>query len=104
MREARFWIGAADGHDHGLRASADLLLRFGAATWPHQMVRMDATTAASRVFTFLPNGRPAGNFMGATVQVCPGNTEFDYLTRQLVINRPGRIRLESPDPQVCSLS
>lgn len=69
---------------------------------PHGMVRMDATTAASRVFTFLPNGRPAGNFAGATVQVCPGNTEFDYLTRRLVINRPGRIRLESLD--ACSLS
>jgi 23S rRNA (pseudouridine1915-N3)-methyltransferase len=39
VREARFWIGAADGHDEGLRSSADLLLRFGAATWPHLMVR-----------------------------------------------------------------
>ena len=39
VREARFWIGAADGHDAGLRGSADLLLRFGAATWPHLLVR-----------------------------------------------------------------
>ena len=39
VREARFWIGAADGHDHGLRKSADMLLRFGAATWPHLLVR-----------------------------------------------------------------
>ena len=39
VREARFWIGAADGHDAALRNSADLLLRFGAATWPHLMVR-----------------------------------------------------------------
>ena len=39
MRETRFWIGAADGHDEGLRGSADLLLRFGAATWPHLLAR-----------------------------------------------------------------
>ena len=39
VREARFWIGAADGHDAGLRSSADLLLRFGAATWPHLLAR-----------------------------------------------------------------
>ena len=39
VREARFWIGAADGHDEGLRGSADLVLRFGAATWPHLLVR-----------------------------------------------------------------
>ena len=39
VREARFWIGAADGHDNALRGRADLLLRFGAATWPHLLVR-----------------------------------------------------------------
>ena len=39
VREARFWIGAADGHDEALRGSADLLLRFGAATWPHMLAR-----------------------------------------------------------------
>jgi len=39
VREARFWIGAADGHDPAVRDSADLVLRFGAATWPHLMVR-----------------------------------------------------------------
>ena len=39
VREARFWIGAADGHDQALRDSADLLLRFGAATWPHLLAR-----------------------------------------------------------------
>ena len=39
VREARFWIGAADGHDERLRDSADLLLRFGAATWPHLLAR-----------------------------------------------------------------
>jgi 23S rRNA (pseudouridine1915-N3)-methyltransferase len=38
-REARFLIGAADGHDEKQRSSADLLLSFGAATWPHLLVR-----------------------------------------------------------------
>jgi 23S rRNA (pseudouridine1915-N3)-methyltransferase len=38
-REARFWIGAADGHEAALRDQADLLLSFGPATWPHLLVR-----------------------------------------------------------------
>lgn len=39
MREARFLIGAADGHDTAVRDKADLLLSFGAATWPHMLAR-----------------------------------------------------------------
>jgi len=39
IREARFLIGAADGHSQEDRAEADLLLAFGAATWPHLRVR-----------------------------------------------------------------
>ena len=39
VREARFMIGAADGHDEATRADADMLLSFGAATWPHLLVR-----------------------------------------------------------------
>jgi 23S rRNA (pseudouridine1915-N3)-methyltransferase len=38
-REARFVIGAADGLDDSERAQADLLLSFGAATWPHLLAR-----------------------------------------------------------------
>ncbi|MFW2831574.1 23S rRNA (pseudouridine(1915)-N(3))-methyltransferase RlmH [Sphingomonas sp. ID0503] len=38
-REARFLIGAADGHDQADRNKADLLLSFGAATWPHMLAR-----------------------------------------------------------------
>ena len=38
-REARFLIGAADGHGEAGRAGADLLLSFGPATWPHLLVR-----------------------------------------------------------------
>lgn len=39
VREARFLIGAADGHGDAARASADLLLGFGAMTWPHLLAR-----------------------------------------------------------------
>lgn len=39
VREARFVIGAADGHSAGERAQADLLLAFGKATWPHLLAR-----------------------------------------------------------------
>lgn len=38
-REARFLIGAADGHDEAHRRDADLMLAFGAATWPHLLAR-----------------------------------------------------------------
>ena len=39
IREARFLIGAADGLTTAERASADKVLSFGTATWPHLMVR-----------------------------------------------------------------
>ncbi len=39
MREARFVLGAADGHSNQERAEADLLLAFGPATWPHLLAR-----------------------------------------------------------------
>lgn len=39
VREARFLIGAADGHDDAARAAADRLMSFGPATWPHLLVR-----------------------------------------------------------------
>ncbi len=39
VREARFLIGAADGFDDAERAGADLLLNFGAMTWPHMLAR-----------------------------------------------------------------
>ena len=39
MREARFLIGAADGFTDTERGEADLLLAFGAMTWPHLMAR-----------------------------------------------------------------
>jgi 23S rRNA (pseudouridine1915-N3)-methyltransferase len=39
VREARFVIGAADGHGDQARQKADLLLGFGSMTWPHLLVR-----------------------------------------------------------------
>lgn len=39
VREARFVLGAADGHAAEERAEADLLLAFGKATWPHLLAR-----------------------------------------------------------------
>jgi 23S rRNA (pseudouridine1915-N3)-methyltransferase len=39
VREARFVIGAADGHDAKAREEADLLLALGAMTWPHLLAR-----------------------------------------------------------------
>ena len=39
VREARFHLGAADGHGEQARAKADLLLGFGTMTWPHLLAR-----------------------------------------------------------------
>jgi 23S rRNA (pseudouridine1915-N3)-methyltransferase len=39
IREARFLIGAADGLTAAERSRADRIIAFGAATWPHLMVR-----------------------------------------------------------------
>jgi len=39
VREARFVIGAADGHGDAARTEADLLFAFGKATWPHLLAR-----------------------------------------------------------------
>jgi type IV fimbrial biogenesis protein FimT len=47
-------------------------------------------------FTFLPNGLPATNFVGATVTACPTAGGTDSAIRSLVIGRAGRIDLNSP--------
>ena len=39
VREARFHLGAADGHGETARSRADLLLAFGPMTWPHLLAR-----------------------------------------------------------------
>jgi 23S rRNA (pseudouridine1915-N3)-methyltransferase len=54
-REARFLIGAADGHEEKQRASADLLLSFGAATWPHLLARAMLAEQLFRATSILAN-------------------------------------------------
>jgi 23S rRNA (pseudouridine1915-N3)-methyltransferase len=54
-REARFLIGAADGHDDEQRRSADLLLSFGPATWPHLLVRAMLAEQLFRATSILAN-------------------------------------------------
>jgi 23S rRNA (pseudouridine1915-N3)-methyltransferase len=54
-REARFLIGAADGHDDAQRDEADLLLSFGAATWPHLLVRAMLAEQLFRATSILAN-------------------------------------------------
>ena len=53
MREARFVLGAADGHTEQERTEADLLLAFGKATWPHLMARAMLMEQLYRVTTIL---------------------------------------------------
>jgi len=54
-REARFVIGAADGHDADERATADMLLSFGPATWPHLLVRAMLAEQLFRATSILAN-------------------------------------------------
>jgi 23S rRNA (pseudouridine1915-N3)-methyltransferase len=54
-REARFFIGAADGHEDAQRAGADLLLSFGPATWPHLLVRAMLAEQLFRATSILAN-------------------------------------------------
>ena len=55
VREARFLIGAADGHDAELRDQADLLLSFGPATWPHLLARAMLAEQLFRATSILVN-------------------------------------------------
>ncbi|MEO7364930.1 MAG: 23S rRNA (pseudouridine(1915)-N(3))-methyltransferase RlmH [Sphingomicrobium sp.] len=54
-REARFLIGAADGHAEADRTTADLLLSFGSATWPHLLVRAMLAEQLFRATSILAN-------------------------------------------------
>lgn len=56
-REVRFLIGAADGHDDATRHSADLLMGFGRATWPHMLVRAMLAEQLYRALSIL-DGHP----------------------------------------------
>ncbi len=46
-------IGGPDGLDPAFRARADLVLAFGAMTWPHQLVRALAAEQLFRAMTIL---------------------------------------------------
>jgi 23S rRNA (pseudouridine1915-N3)-methyltransferase len=50
-------IGGPDGHDEALRNEAQLLISFGGATWPHQMVRIMLGEQLYRAATIL-SGHP----------------------------------------------
>jgi 23S rRNA (pseudouridine1915-N3)-methyltransferase len=52
-----FVIGGADGAGAALRQRADLVLAFGAATWPHQLVRIMLMEQIYRALTML-SGHP----------------------------------------------
>ena len=56
-RDLLFAVGGPDGHDPGLRARAEFVLSFGAATWPHQLVRIMLAEQLYRVATIL-SGHP----------------------------------------------
>lgn len=53
VREARFLLGAADGHSDEERAAADLLLAMGAMTWPHLLARAMVMEQLYRATTIL---------------------------------------------------
>jgi 23S rRNA (pseudouridine1915-N3)-methyltransferase len=54
-REARFMIGGADGFEDADRASADLLIAFGKATWPHLLARAMLAEQLWRATSILAN-------------------------------------------------
>ena len=54
-REARFLIGGADGFSDPERASVDLLLSFGRATWPHLLARAMLAEQLWRATSILAN-------------------------------------------------
>lgn len=52
-RDLAVLIGGADGHGAEARKRADLVLAFGAMTWPHQIVRILAAEQLYRATTIL---------------------------------------------------
>ena len=55
--EIDFFIGGADGHDKAFAATADLVLAFGKATFPHLLVRAMLVEQIYRAMTIL-SGHP----------------------------------------------
>ena len=54
-RETRFLLGPANGHTPETRATADLTLSFGPATWPHLLARAMLAEQLYRAHTILTN-------------------------------------------------
>ncbi|MFZ2102241.1 MAG: 23S rRNA (pseudouridine(1915)-N(3))-methyltransferase RlmH [Oricola sp.] len=52
-----FALGGPDGHDAGLRDTADMVLSFGNQTWPHQLARIMLCEQLYRAMTIL-SGHP----------------------------------------------
>lgn len=57
VREVRFLLGAADGHDAATRDKADLLWGLGRATWPHMLARAMLAEQLYRALSIL-DGHP----------------------------------------------
>lgn len=55
VSETRFCLGAADGFDDADRATADRLIAFGKATWPHMMARAMLAEQLYRATSILAN-------------------------------------------------
>ncbi len=55
VSETRLCLGAADGFDDGERASADMLIAFGKATWPHMIARAMVAEQLYRATSILAN-------------------------------------------------
>jgi 23S rRNA (pseudouridine1915-N3)-methyltransferase len=52
-----FMIGGADGLAEGILDNADLIIAFGSATWPHQLIRIMLMEQIYRMTTIL-SGHP----------------------------------------------
>jgi 23S rRNA (pseudouridine1915-N3)-methyltransferase len=50
-----FLIGGPDGHSPQIRESANLLMAFGPATWPHRLVRIMLLEQIYRAVTIMVN-------------------------------------------------
>ncbi len=55
VSETRFCLGAADGFDDADRDTADMLIAFGKATWPHMMARAMLAEQLYRATSILAN-------------------------------------------------
>jgi 23S rRNA (pseudouridine1915-N3)-methyltransferase len=55
VAETRFCLGAADGFDDADRGTADKLIAFGKATWPHMLARAMLAEQLYRATSILAN-------------------------------------------------